>query len=441
MKLKFLNTISLFCIFVSAIALQGCGKHKKQIVLFDNEVALRSAILKLAHDQPFLNLIQVKKLNYNLGQGLSVAEMFDVASSLLSKAKSTEKPEDIVLLFIFTTDEKGSARKIAIENTHAFSTFSFNHNVLEHRYYEKQDPQYFVEVPSLRIKLNGGFSNDDIRMLHFAAVGKNGLPSRSTIYEFSIQSDVNVSDRQEIDYSIRRALLLDKERYWGASTSGLYGEELQAALMPQEPGGEGGNFCGFINPGPPLNEGPTDPKTGCPKGADPCYSDPIAGTKKYCTNKDKGGCFAAMATALRANERFRNVHVDFKKLWAFQDKFLLKYEMGRDYVASYILISLFTELDSESLKLSVDILPYLYRTIDILMSKGSDDTVVVTPEFSKIVFALIERIRDDKNQNLKSVWDRIEKDLKEFQGLSKKKLVTIFRTRSSVSLNSPVPSK
>jgi hypothetical protein len=434
MKFKLPNAAYFLCFFISGIMLQACGEQKSRIVLFGIEVTLSSELAQRAHDQPFLDLIRVEKLNYNQAADLSAEQIYDLASAALSKTQTEVKPEDVVSMFVFTTDEDGSVEEIAVENTHAFSTFGYSNNVLEHRYFEKQDPQTFTEIPSLRTTLNGGFSNDDIRMLHFAAIGKNGLPARSTIYEFNMQTDPNSPNPQDVDYSIRVALLLDNERYWGASTSGLYGEEIQTALMaPQQPGG--GNFCGFVNPGPSLDTGPTDPTTGCPVGADPCYNDPIAGTKKYCTKKDKGGCFAAMATVLKETGQFPDASIDFEKLWNFQDEFLLKYDLGRDYVAAYILISLFAELGDKSLKIAVDVLPHLYNAIDVMMSNESEDAVVVTPELFEMTTAWIESARKVEDKNFQNVLNRLENDVTEFQGLSRRELVKIFETRPSVSLN------
>ena len=434
MQLPLYSATYILCFFISGIMLEGCGEHKTGITLFGNEVKLRYALSQRAHDKPFLDLIRVNKLNYNVAADLSSEEMYNLASAALSKTQSAGKPENVVSMLVFTTDEYGSVKEIAAENTHAFSTFNFSNNVLEHRYFEKEGSKTFKEIPSLRTKLNGGFSNDDIRMLHFAAIGKNGLPARSTIYEFSMQADPKSQTSQEIDYSIRLALLLDNERYWGASTSGLYGEELQAALMvPQQPGQ--GTFCGLINPGPPMETGPTHPTTECPVGADPCYNDRTGGMKKFCTTEDPGGCFAAMATTLKKeSKRFPDAFIDFKKLWKFQDEFLLKYDLGRDYVAAYILTSLFVELDSESLQLAVDALPHVYKALDVMMSNDSDDTVVLTPELFEIASALIKNVRNADDRNFQRVMDRIENDLREFQGLSRRELVKIFETRPSVPL-------
>lgn len=439
MKLTLLNSRYFVFFIFFCIILQACGGQKARIILFDNEIALSSEMAKRAHDQPFLDLIKVEKLNYNLAADLSSDEIYNVVSAALSKTQTALKAEDVVLLLVFTADKDGSVEEITVENTHAFSAFSFSNNKLEHRYFEKQHSETFAEIPSLRTTLTSGFSKDDIRMLHFAAIGKNGLPARSTIYEFNMQTDPNRPNPQEVDYSIRVALLLDNERYWGASTSGLYGEEIQTALMaPRGPGG--GNFCGFVNPGPSLDTGPTDPGTGCPVGADPCYNDPIAGKKNYCTKKDGGGCFAAVATLLKETGQFPDVSIDFRKLWNFQDEFLLSYDLGRDYVASYILFSLFAKPNNESLEIAAVALPHLYNAIDIIMSNRLEDAdaIVVTPELVQVSMGLIESVRHIEDVNFQNVLNRLENDLKEFQSLSKKELVKIFETRPSVSLKDQV---
>lgn len=299
-----------FCLLIFlCLFLLGCENHKYRMVIFDNEVSIGTQMLKQSHDQAFLDLIKVDKLNYNLAVNLDPGELYDVTSKLLLKTDETLRAEDVVLLYVFTTDKKGSVEEIRLEDTHAFSAFSYRNDQLEHCYFEKQKHDNFVEIVSLKSTLNGGFSNDDIRMLHFAAIGNNGLPAQSTIYEFNMRNELGHQSIQDVDYSIRKLLLLDNERYWGASTSGLYGEEIQNALMaPQSPDGQ--NFCGFVNPGPAQSTEPTNPDTGCPVGPNPCYNDPIAGTKKYCTKKDPGGCFAATATLLKATGLFLSlIHI------------------------------------------------------------------------------------------------------------------------------------
>lgn len=422
-------------LLMTPLFLLACTAPKHQFNLFGNEVTYESDVLEQAHDQPFLDLINVEKLNYNLVPKLSNKEMHEFVAAALSKTQPPTVLEKPLLMYVYTTDESGSANMISVDKTHAFSIFIDSEGQLEHRYFEKGGSTSFSEIPSLRLTLDGGFSNDDVRMLHFAAIGKHGLPDNSTIYEFNLRPDTDSISPEEVDYSLRTALLTDPERYWGAFTSGLYGEELQVALMaPQQPGAD--NFCGMVNPGPGnlFNDGPIDPVTECPVGSDPCYMDPVGGTKKYCTSKDKGGCFAAMATTMSQRVEFEDTTIDFEQLWRFQNEFLLKYDLGRDYIAAYLLTSLFIELDLDSLRLAVDTLPHVYDAIDVLMSDGNQQ-VVVTPELFDLTTALIADVRHIEDGSFQFVLDRLENDINEFRGLTRGEMVRIFETRPSVSLN------
>lgn len=427
---------SLLHYLLIVLLLSSCSQNKYELQLFGSAFELSKEFVSKEHDQSFLKLIHIEGLHVKQMHNLKNQEFNDMASFLLKRTRSNLKAGDVVTIYIFTQNPKGAMDKIQHEETHAFSLFSLDHGDLRHRYFEKSNNDGFKEVPSLTKTLKGGFSNDDIRMLHFAGIGKDGLPDNSTIYEFNKALEPkNVADDQAIDFQIRLALLSDDTRYWGAYTTGLYGEALQTALLaPNNPGGSS-NFCGFVNPGPPMESGPTDPDTGCPQGSDPCYKDPVAGQKLYCTKKDGGSCFAAVATLLKDTQLYPDLKVDFRKIWKFQDEFLLNYDLGKDYMATSLIFSLFIQPDTESLKLAQVALPQLYDIIDLLMSdnRDLDDTIVITPEAYESIHSYINMGRTVKNNKFSSVLDRWERDLNAFKGLNKKDLIEQFKTYRTVA--------
>ncbi len=418
--------ISLLLLFVFI----SCNNSKELITIFGTSFQTNAEMMRQSHDSGFLKLNKLEALHYNLIPNLTDVEIAELSSIVLRTTNTTTTKDKVVNVFIFTTNQIASVLEVSIAETHAFSIFTDSDNGIRHQYFEKNNKNEFKKVPHLTITLGGGFSYDDIRMLHFANIGEKGLPKKTTIYEFSSNSSKHHYNFEEVDYGLREALLMDNRRYWGASTTGLYGEELQTALMADDQPGGGGGFCGFVNPGSSLESGPLDPNTGCPQGANPCYNDPIAGTKKYCTKKDKGGCFAATATLMKATAWTSDVGVDFIKIWNFQDEFLLKYDMGKGYMATSLFYALFVEPDKESLKMAEISLPLLYKAMDVLISRASEheETIVVTPELYEAAMAYIKMGRSIKNRKLQVVLDSWERDLNHFLGLPKKEFVAYFKS-------------
>lgn len=391
-----MKVIRSLLIISTIFLVPACSKDVFKVKVFDTTIRLNTQLVSKDHHPSFLQLINVNNLYSTVGHNLTPAQISKITSALLSKTNENKSINNVVQLYLYTNVSVPNHSVITTDNTHAFSIFSLRNNSVDHLYFEKDISSTYQKIPTLSKEVDGAYSVDDIRMLHFAKTGKMGIPKQSTIYEFAVLKDNDPNLRRNFSKNFRITLLDNNDRNWGASTIGLYGDEIYKPLMDDKPTPD---TCG--------------PDPGCPTGNTGCYTDPIAGTKKYCETDDDG-CLAATLA-----RNFSNLFVDMKRMWNIRDGFLAKYELGRKYIKYYYIGSLFVKLDNNALQTYSKLLPDLYRSIDLLLSQGNEDSVIVTSRMHQNINELIRIHKDVNNSRFQEILNSIEKDINVFKGMKK----------------------
>ena len=373
------------------------------ITIFGRDVAIGTSMKRSGHERPFADLIEVDELRYNSAQSISDAAMAQCISAVMSYTQPTSSIEGAVQLFVFTTDDYGPATTISLDRSHAFSILTFQENQLRHHYFEKRGQSAFQEVPSLSMTIPSPFDMDDIRLLHFAAVGEHGLPLRSTIYELNSGSWAFQHWTWKKNTSLRVSILRDPTRYWGASTLGLYGDEIYLAFL-----GKAGSYCG----------GNRD----CPEGSDKTCGTAPGGPDKVCGAVSVGGDLLVDITRELRMHTVAPVPVDFVLSRSIRKTFLERYPRGWEYISYYYIAALFAKFDMYLLDQYAEAMPHIEIGMKELLS-GSGEAIIVTTALRDSLTDIIDSHRDVEDPDFQAILDAVEKVLKNYHGMTKSQLI------------------
>ncbi|MDH5179606.1 MAG: hypothetical protein OEZ39_17105 [Gammaproteobacteria bacterium] len=399
----------LLFVFLCALV-ESCNKQT-DFTVFDKNIAISNAPIYSAHDKRFLQVTNLKTLDYVLVHNLSDSAMLSTTQAVLGKNSKILQAGKLISIYFYTTN---TSRKIPISRdlTHALSIIGKEENGLNHYYFEKQADNTFKHIQTLHIKLDNLLSMDEVRMLHFASTTGTQLPEKSTVFELRSSQITLVPPSTMTNTSLMKTILLDLDRNKGYQTIGLYGDELYRALRKDDAPGKGN--CGNAENCPPGGEGTCVPVS---------TSD---GAGYQCIKGGGGGCVTAELPIVIHRMNFRTrTPINFVAIHSFRDKFLSKSLAGKKYISYMYIFSQFAKRDINSINKYIAIIQPLQESITKIMS-GNHTDIVLTKELSRQAKEIIRSHREVKDKDFQNILNIMEKDIDRLTGLNKTRFISEF---------------
>ena len=393
------------CMFI--LLFSGCEK-KNKLSLFGTKFSSTATPKTYIHDATFLNICKLKQI-YNTV--IPVTGSPDEIRKILTPVLPANYPiNQVITLFVYTTQTDTSKIEVALNETHAMSIVRQQGRNLYHDYLENQNGKFSL-LPEFTAQVNGGFDMDDIRLFHFASSPGQTLPETSMYFEIRMEPLGDISNTgSEPNKAIGDAMLMNLRLNKGMNTLDLYGEDFIKVLARDNPPGTGDTYCGN--------------NSACGLGSenDVCLL-PAGGhiPPPKCEHPRSGCCNNVMLEAAKMSTDGK-LPFDFHDLFQFKDGFLMKYKKSREYIGYIYLVGRRMRMDIPSMLNYIEVT----KTVQSVMEKmnGKDDNAVIFDDnFIKVFSTFISNHKGLKSKELDQAMDNMQKDMTSLKGYTRSQVM------------------
>jgi hypothetical protein len=373
------------------------GERNEELLrIYGTEIELGAPIVHARYERPFLAVVGIDDLIHSVVNGLSESQLALCTAALLGRADTPDATGPVIQIFVYVASALDSSQEVNLDETAGFSLVMSTDSGLQHAYHERAEDGRFSLVGELSGTLEGIFDADDIRLIHFAAVGTRPLPKRSTILELNSGSWARRDFVRERNTRLRWSLLADPSRSQGARSLGLYSSTLFRMVA-----GEDGERCG------------SDEQ--CPVGKKSC-SYPPGGPEKVCNLPEpQGDIFVDAERAVVKADPSKSHSIDFALVRAALDRLELS-EVGRRIISAWYRLGLFFRTDSEMLPLIERLLPRIQAALRTIV-EGNDDDILIDDELVTLVRDVVRAHRNVADRELQHLLDEIERSQATWAGV------------------------
>ena len=395
--------IQLASLLLGALGASSALQPSSTLVVSGEAIPLAQPLVTLDYSPSFVAATGLERLSRH-------SSFLEASStSLITSRLSTARGGDVtstgvvgVLLFANDVVQPGTLSESELMGISLIRSWN---GLMVHEYYES-GALGLVEVPALSAVLDGPISSGLLRMLHFGATGRSGMPQRSDIYSLGVDGTAyQFGNGQNRDLYL--AVLSDPHRSNGAYTTGIADAQIMEAIL------------------------------GVPGAFFTCESDPA------CVDNSPGNCWVTIGddkgdcVSLEDDPgpcMFRgmiqggySLPLPLEKAWDVRDTFLTQSETGRQYVTYFYMLSAIDGVFQPSDTPLMDVLmPGAENAMNVLLY-GQDQDVVIPQTTADAAIDYINVLRSrTSNRLLQAAINRAELDIMIYTGMQRSDFVTAF---------------
>jgi hypothetical protein len=372
------------------------------LTVLGTEIELDRPISRARFERPFTVVVGVEELRHDVVGNLSERQLGRAVHALLAYTDERPVAGRVVQAFVYMTGADSSAQDASLDSTRGFSLLVATEAGLEHAFYERVGDR-FARVAALSGPLDGSFDSDDVRLLHFAALGERPLPARSTILQLNSGPWAQGNYPVDRNTRLRWAVLADPARSAGARTLGLYSTTLFRDIA-----GDDTEKCGSDD--------------GCPTGKKSCGYGP-AGPDKVCNVPEpQGDIFVDIERALAVEDGGSSrPPIDYVLARQALDRLETSRE-GRQLISGWYRLGLFFRVDTDAFAVIEEARPGVEAFLRRIVA-GSDDDILVDDDLAASVKAVVQGHRTIPDENLQQLLDAVERSLPGWVGRARAELL------------------